>query len=707
MLHSFRSLRALTCPRLALLASVLLGMAAVAPAQETPATGASDYLHQPDFFNQRLTADQRANPRPVHGGTLTIRTPSDEDDLNPLTSRSAGALEILDYAFSEGLISRDPITFEQVPWLAEWWQVQDVLVKGDGTRMVGLITTLEGTLLEPTRLEFSEGARRVTVGRHDFDTEQTNLSEGRVVLKDGTMLEGRIEEGGHTVTVETDGAEPLEIDVASLVVVEEPQPDGSTRTRPALNKQCLWGLKLRSGVTWQDGEPLKVADVVLGYRTMMNEFVKAAARRSYFIDVSDVRDAGNNLIEVELRRPYSLSYRVVGGLPILPSHLIDSTSYEGNPEAYGEYYNNHPMFKPGTSGIVGLGAYRLTRWADGRFELVRWPEWWVNRAGFPYWPEGAPYLDRIVFKVVASPAAAVNELRAGLIDADFSVDPAIWNQEDTRSAEFTSRIVRAKIVTPLFVYIGWNQRNPLFADPEVRRALAMMIPRERILRDLHFGMGSLVTGPYFVNGPVYDHTVEQVPYDPAAARRILRRLGWAARGGDNVLTKDGQRFEFSYLIHGAYPYHRLMAEILREEYASNGIVMNIDQVEWAIIGNRVRQQQFDAVRAAWQLSGFDDPDNYQIYHSSQSYQGGDNYVSYKNPELDRLLEAVRLEFDRSKRVELNREIHRTIAADQPYAFLFSLDQPYFYHNRFRNVVFYSSPPGYDLRLWYADPEVQP
>jgi ABC-type transport system substrate-binding protein len=65
-----------------------------------------------------------------------------------------------------------------------------------------------------------------------------------------------------------------------------------------------------------------------------------------------------------------------------------------------------------------------------------------------------------------------------------------------------------------------------------------------------------------------------------------------------------------------------------------------------------------------------DPDIYQIFHSSQAGPQQLNFVGYNNPKADELILRIRREYDRERQRELTHELHRVIAEDQPYTFLF-------------------------------------
>jgi peptide/nickel transport system substrate-binding protein len=71
--------------------------------------------------------------------------------------------------------------------------------------------------------------------------------------------------------------------------------------------------------------------------------------------------------------------------------------------------------------------------------------------------------------------------------------------------------------------------------------------------------------------------------------------------------------------------------------------------------------------------------------SSQADNKGSNHISYKNKEVDRILEEYRREFDEQKRIQLYRQFQRILNEDQPYTFLYMPKSAVAYHNRFNGV----------------------
>ena len=133
--------------------------------------------------------------------------------------------------------------------------------------------------------------------------------------------------------------------------------------------------------------------------------------------------------------------------------------------------------------------------------------------------------------------------------------------------------------------------------------------------------------------------------------------------------------------------------------------MNVRIIEWSsFIHQFVDKKNFQAVILAWQLGR--DPDSYSIWHSSQQKEGQFNFVSYANPEVDRLLVEGRETFDEKKRREIYWKIHAQIATDLPYIFLYCPDELTALHKRFVGPEVAPLGLGWNFREWYVPKDKQ-
>jgi len=212
----------------------------------------------------------------------------------------------------------------------------------------------------------------------------------------------------------------------------------------------------------------------------------------------------------------------------------------------------------------------------------------------------------------------------------------------------------------------------------------MLIDREKILKDVYFGLAEIVTGPFVLKSAYSDPTIKPWPFDPAAAKRLLAEAGWKDEDGDGILEKDGKKFTFTMLQIATSPIQQKMMPMIKETLAAGGIDMKIQNVEWSVYVQRLEEQSFEACSLGWTASF--DPDPYQIWHSSQAdIKGSSNHIGFKNAEADRIIEELRRTFDMEKRLELAHRFCRLLHEEQPYTFLFSPYDLVAISKRYRNV----------------------
>ena len=109
---------------------------------------------------------------------------------------------------------------------------------------------------------------------------------------------------------------------------------------------------------------------------------------------------------------------------------------------------------------------------------------------------------------------------------------------------------------------------------------------------------------------------------------------------------------------------------MKENCRQIGVDVRISPTKWALMLQKLRKQEFEACILGWGMDWKSDP--FQIFHSSQAdVPDSSNHVGYKNPEVDRLIEQLRVTLEPEEQAKIARQIHRLIYDDQPYTFLFS------------------------------------
>lgn len=435
--------------------------------------------------------------------------------------------------------------------------------------------------------------------------------------------------------------------------------------------KLTYTFELRNDITWHDGKPFTADDVVYTFEKIMDEKVDAPHLRVYYKDISDVKKIDDYTVQFTYARPYFKALEFVGGIPIIPKHIFDTDQ---------DFNLNPASRKP-----IGNGPYRFVEWKTGKQLLLeRNPNYWDK--------EKIPHIKKILFKVIPDNTISLQVLKKGELDLT-NLRPIQWVRQ-TNSEKFNEHFVKHKYFTPGYRYIGWNLRRPYFSDKRVRKALAHLINREAIVNKLEYGLGKITTGPFWVFGYENNPNIEPIPYDPQAAKKLLAEAGWVDEDGDEILEKDGQKFEFTFLIPAGADFYTRLATIMKKDFEEAGINMDIRTMEWATFVQHLNARKFDAVSLAWSF-GFDE-DPYQVWHSSQAEKGS-NFVGFVNEEADRLMEQAREVFDKEKRANLYHRFHEIIHEEQPYAFLYSGPALLVRDKRFKNVKVYKG--GIDILEW--------
>lgn len=429
--------------------------------------------------------------------------------------------------------------------------------------------------------------------------------------------------------------------------------------------------RLRRGVRWHDGKPFTSRDVLHTYRVTIDPRTPTAYAED-FKQVSSVTAPDPHTVVVTYGKPFAPALSS-WGMPILPAHLLEGKEISTSP------LSRRP---------VGTGPFRFESWEPGqKIVLV---------ANDDYF-EGRPHLDRYIYRIIPDASTMYMELKGGGVDM-MGLSPVQY-QRQTDGAWFRGRFVKYRYPASSYTYLGYNLRHPLFADREIRRALGMCINQDEIIHGVLLGMGQPANGPYKPGTWAHNPAVKPLPYDPEEARRILSRKGWKP-GPDGVLVKDGRRFSFTLITNQGNEQRIRVAQIIQRRLSAVGIEVKVRVIEWAsLLSNFIDKGNFDALVMGWTIG--QDPDLYDIWHSSKTGPKELNFIGYANSEVDRLLETGRGTFDREKRRLAYFRIQEILQEDQPYTFLYVPDALPVVHARFRGIE--PAPAGimHNLIRWHV------
>jgi peptide/nickel transport system substrate-binding protein len=434
---------------------------------------------------------------------------------------------------------------------------------------------------------------------------------------------------------------------------------------------------LRKGIRWHDGQPLTAEDVLFTYRLTIDPKTPTAYAGD-FLKVKKAEVLDPRTFRVTYDKPFAPAL-MSWGSAVMPKHLMEGKDVTKSPLA------RHP---------IGTGPYRFKEWKTGqKIALVYNPDYF----------EGRPYLDGRVMRIIPDMATMFLELRARGID-QMGLTPLQYTRQ-TENRYFRNHFRKYRYLSFSYTYLGFNLQNPMFADRRVRQALSYAINKEELVDGILLGLGKEATGPFKPGTWQFNADVKRYPFDPKKTLELLAEAGWRDTDGDGILDRKGQRFEFELLVNQGNEVRAKTAEIVQRRLAEVGITVKIRVIEWAaFIKEFINKRRFDAVILGWTIPM--DPDLYDVWHSSKTGPSELNFISYKNEEVDALLERGRSTFDRAERKRCYDRIQEILAEDQPYIFLYVPDALPIFNARVRGIDPAPIGIGHNTIRWYVPKEEQ-
>jgi ABC-type transport system substrate-binding protein len=425
-----------------------------------------------------------------------------------------------------------------------------------------------------------------------------------------------------------------------------------------------FNFKLRENVKWHDGKELTAEDVKFSYDVIFSTDWKAIQIRSYYESIKSVEVIDKYRIRFTVKDDYFQNFDVCAGLQILPKHFYT------NPENKKEFGRK----------LIGSGPYMLSKYDKGqKIILVQNPDWWGRTDPKE---KDTHRIKKMNLRFVTDENVALELLKKGDLDVQ-SFRPEAYAKK-TSGEVWDKKIIKVKAEnkTPKnYSFIGFNLKHPVLKDREVRKALSMLFNRQLMLEKFEFNLSTFATGPIYVQSDYNNQAIKPISFDPNGALVILKKAGWKDSDKDGILDKvlNGKKTPLSLTILEPLQDIVKYLTIFKEDASKVGVEINIKTIEWNSFVKLLDEKNFEAVRLAW-TSGVEwDPK--QIWHSSSIEGASSNFISYSNPEVDRLIDQARVLYDRDQRKKLLHKVHELIVNDYPYIWWFNPQYSLYGHSK--------------------------
>ncbi len=429
---------------------------------------------------------------------------------------------------------------------------------------------------------------------------------------------------------------------------------GAARSWSASGDGLTYRFELREEGRWSNGDRVTAADFVTALRRLVDP--ATASGYAQYIDVvanapdivagrKPVTDLGvaapddsTVLITLSSPAPY---------LPTLLSHPSTCPVHRATLAKAAEGFA-----RPGS--MVSNGAFVLSEWVHGSHVLLARNQ--------HYWNDAATRLDGVKYLLIADENAELARYRSGELQITYVVPRG---QFDWIREHLADQLHLSPQLTTYFY--GFNLERPPFRDdPKVRRALSMVIDREK-LTQMVLRVGELPAYGWVPPG-IEGYTSQSFDYHdlPMAARiaEAQRLYAQAGYSRDKPLL-----FELRY--NSGEVHTKLALAIASMWKETLGAQARLTQVEFKSLLQDIDRGDVEMFRSSW-VGDYNDAYTFLQYLKSDF---GVNLPHYKSARYDSLLAGAALQHDALARSALLEEAERVMLADHPLIPL------YFYVNK--------------------------
>jgi peptide/nickel transport system substrate-binding protein len=472
---------------------------------------------------------------------------------------------------------------------------------------------------------------------------------------------------------------------------------------------------VRQGMSWSDGEPITANDYKFMFDALMatddegNPALAESPRLDMVEYVETVELIDDYTLQVTYSEPICTNFESLS-LAWLPSHVfLADPDFEFGDLAEHEFNWNPTVFS---------GPFMLTEWVkDDHVTVVRNPNYW----------KGAPYLDGIVWRVVANATVEKEMLKAGETDIA-GIDPKYLTE-----MEQVEGLDIYKFFRTAYTYIGLQQgdpndpqprldedgnenpdhgAHPILSNKQVRQALVYATDRTSIINKVLMGQAAPLQSHIIPTyGWAYNDQLEPRNYDPEKAAQMLEDAGWVLNEETGFrecqgceTAEDGTPMKLNVKTNAGNESREQIMAIVQQQWGDVGIEVDIEAMEWNAYLDVLLGQSFDAVIIGW--TGVD-PDNEVLFFDKYDQPGGGfNFTSFYRPDYQPLeLEAKTVEgCAYEDRGAIYKEIQEIFYDEQPYIWLYAPRSITGINGRIGGVNPAPWSTFYNIEEWYIKSE---
>jgi peptide/nickel transport system substrate-binding protein len=388
-------------------------------------------------------------------------------------------------------------------------------------------------------------------------------------------------------------------------------------------------LKLRSGIKFHDGSDFDAE--AARWQLERSRTNPKSLTRTYLATVQSIEAPDKSTLKINLKQPSAVMLlnltAAVGGTG---SHglLIVSKAYaDKNGEAA---LNDKP---------IGTGPMMLTDWKkDDRANYKPFTGYWrMGEDGKPL-----PYLDGVEVKVVKDKSVGLIEVRTGNSHMYKAIDDK--DVASVKSNPDLDLIMINWAASPNAM--GFNQKKtPFGQNVKLRQAAQYALDRESLAKLIGFGNALVMYYHFWIPSyPGYDESLPVYKFDLNKAKSLIKEAGYPD-GVDLTLTYDE-------------PALRKPAEAIQQMLNQAGFKLNLNGIDGTTRKQTVQAGNWESI--IFGMTPSPDPD---MWSRMYTCEGGANWSTYCNPEMDKCMAEGGLLTDPAKRSEIYKRCQKILIED--------------------------------------------
>lgn len=416
--------------------------------------------------------------------------------------------------------------------------------------------------------------------------------------------------------------------------------------------------KLDPKAKWSDGKPVTAKDFTFILQMMRSKDIVAPWYNDFYTnEVSDVIAYDDHTIAVvsgKPRNPDELMDYV--NLSPIPAHFYANPRKDENGDGIADDFVRRYNFKPEPT----VGPYYINDIDKGKavsFKHVK--DWWGYSNKYY---QHRFNVEKISIKVIRDPDIAFKYFEKGQLDSFALVRPTLWHDKAVGENYDKGYIHKAWAFNQAPVGAGgiWlNTAMPMLDDINVRQGLMHAMDYDGMLDKILRNDYVRKNNPMGSGHGDYDQSDITAPtFDPKLAASFFEKAGFTQIGPDGIRQNDkGQRLSFA--VTYATPAHTPRIAYLREQAKLAGLDLTLNLIDGSSMFKYVLEKKHQL--SFHDMSASRIPVYWQYFSSEFANKPqNNNFTNYSSPELDKLIESYRNEFDLTNKHQLSRQIQQKV-----------------------------------------------